>query len=247
MSAPGVYGAINAVCVELAARGIAKERVNEGEGYRYRSIDDVLDALAPLLAKHRLCIFPRVQKRTVVERAGPGEGLLLHVALRVAFTIMFVDDGTSHVVECYGEALDGGDKATAKAMSIAYKLAMIHAFCIPIAGADDPDRTTIRLKQPVHVPEPVQGWDQWAADVSEMVSLCESDEAIRSIEKRQCALLRSMSRERPDLYSDLGQAVSHRRQELSGQPKRAVPAAGRKREAKRKPLGPAKRLQTANT
>ena len=50
MSAPSVYAAINAVSAELAEHGIAKSHVNEADDYKYRSIDDLLDRLAPLLA-----------------------------------------------------------------------------------------------------------------------------------------------------------------------------------------------------
>ena len=36
--------------------------------------------------------------------------MLFHVCLRVAFTLTSVDDGSSHSVEAYGEALDPSDK-----------------------------------------------------------------------------------------------------------------------------------------
>ena len=68
MAAPSIYGAINAVTAELAGSGIAKNRTNLVEGYKYRSIDDVLNRLAPLLAKHRLCVLPRVVDRTTFDR-----------------------------------------------------------------------------------------------------------------------------------------------------------------------------------
>ena len=60
MAAPSVYAAINAITADLAGSGIRKTRFNEADEYRYRSIDDVLNRLAPLLAKHRLCVLPRV-------------------------------------------------------------------------------------------------------------------------------------------------------------------------------------------
>ena len=75
MSAPSVYAAINAVSAELADHGIAKTRVNEADDYCYRSIDDLLDRLALLLAKHRLCVLPRALKRTEVERQDEGRSL----------------------------------------------------------------------------------------------------------------------------------------------------------------------------
>jgi hypothetical protein len=55
-----VYGAINAVSAALSKDGMAKERLNACDDYLYRSIDDVLARLAPLLAENRLCILPQV-------------------------------------------------------------------------------------------------------------------------------------------------------------------------------------------
>lgn len=211
MSAPSVYAAIHGVAAELAAAGIGKAHTNEVEGYKYRSVDDVLDRLAPLLAKHRLCVLPNAIERTVLERRGESEGLLLHVALKVAFTLTSVDDGSAHVVEAYGEAMDGGDKATAKAMSTAYKSAMVQTFCIPVCVGDEPDKASHRLRARTHEAEPVQGWEQWAADIIDMITVCESEQAIGTVQERQRELLKAISRERPELYAALGEVFSARR------------------------------------
>jgi hypothetical protein len=215
VSAPSVYAAINAITAELSVNGIAKTRLNEVDDFKYRSIDDVLDRLAPLLAKHRLCVLPRALERTVAERADEQGRLVLHVALRVSFTLTSVDDGSSHVVEAYGEALDGGDKATAKAMSAAYKSAMVQTFCIPVQGTEDADRTTHRLSTKTHGPEPLQGWEQWCLDIGDIVSLCESEQAISMVQERNRDLLKSAAREQPHLYTQLGQAFLSRREVLS--------------------------------
>src|SRR5690349_16737248 len=177
MAAPSVYAAINAITAELASAGIPKSRFNEVDEYRYRSIDDVLNRLAPLLAKHRLCVLPRVTKRQVIERQDD-EQLLVDVVLKMAFSLVSADDGSSHLVEAYGEALDAGDKGTAKAMSAAYKSAMIQVFCIPVGDLEDADATSHRLAAKTHVPEPVQGWEQWARDIQDIVAVCESEAAI---------------------------------------------------------------------
>ena len=214
MSAPSVYAAINAIAGELAIRGISKTRTNEIDGYKYRSIDDVLDRLAPLLAKHRLCVLPRALERVVAEREDEQERFLRHVALRVSFTLASVDDGSSHTIEAYGEALDGGDKATAKAMSAAYKAAMVQVFCIPVSGAEDPDRTSHKLTARTHVSEPVQGWAQWVLDIEDIVSLCESEQAIATVQERNRELLKALSREQPALYEELGREFTIRRELL---------------------------------
>jgi hypothetical protein len=239
VSAPSVYAAINAITAELAANGIAKNRTNEIDDYKYRSIDDVLDRLAPLLAKHRLCVLPRALERSVTERADEQNRLLLHVALRVSFTLTSVDDGTSHVVEAFGEALDGGDKATAKAMSAAYKAAMVQAFCIPVLGGEDADRTTHRLAPKAHSPEPLQGWIQWCLDIEDIVSLCESEAAISMVQERNRDLLKALAREQPQLYAELGQAFVSRREVLAERV--SAPKVKRSRapeSGKRKPAQP---------
>jgi hypothetical protein len=214
MAAPTVYAAINAVSAALAKSGIAKTHLNQIDDYRYRSIDDLLDRLGPLLAEHRLCVLPRALEREVVERSDEGRRLLLHVALRVAFTLTSVEDGSSHVVEAFGEALDVSDKATAKAMSAAYKSAMVQTFCIPLSGTEDADRTSPKLTSRTHVAEPVQGWEQWVNDIEDIVSVCETEQAIAIVQERNRELLKSLSRERADLYQQLGQALNSRRQTI---------------------------------
>jgi ERF superfamily protein len=214
MSAPSVYAAINAISAELAEHGIAKTHVNEVDDYKYRSIDDLLDRLAPLLAKHRLCVLPRVCKRTLVERQDEGQHSLFHVSLKVAFTLTSVDDGSTHIVETYGEALDPSDKATAKAMTAAYKSAMVQTFCIPVSGSEDPDKNSPRTSSRTHSPEPVQGWEQWAKDIEDIVSLCESEAAIELVQQRNRQLLIAISRERQDLYRELGECFGVRRDAL---------------------------------
>ena len=83
---------------------------------------------------------------------------------------MSADDGSRHSVEAFGEALDGGDKGTAKAMSAAYKSAMVQTFCIPVAENDDADAASHRLAAArTHAPEPVQGWAQWMRDIGDIV------------------------------------------------------------------------------
>jgi hypothetical protein len=232
MSAPSVYAAINAISAELAQHGIAKSHVNEADEYNYRSIDDVLDRLAPLLAKHRLCVLPRALDRTEVERRDEGKQSLFHVSLKVAFTLTSVDDGSNHIVEVYGEALDASDKATAKAMSAAYKSAMLQTFCIPVAGTEDPDQSSPKLQSRLHSPEPVQGWEQWCRDIEDIIAVCESESALHLVQERNRELLLSLSRERADLYRQIGEAFGSRREALMSKPrpkdKRKSRSPGRK-------------------
>jgi hypothetical protein len=96
---PRVYAAIAVITAELAGVGIAKAQVNAQDGYAYRGIDDVLKALAPLLARHKLCVLPRVLERSVTERQGVLGNLLISVSLQVAFDLVSARDGSLHAIE----------------------------------------------------------------------------------------------------------------------------------------------------
>ena len=216
MRPPEVYRAINAVTAALAGDGIAKSRTNAIELYQYRSIDDVLNRLAPLIAEHRLCILPRVLERVITDRPSPATPLRVNVMVRVAFDLVSVDDGSVHAIEAYGEALDEGDKGTAKAMSAAYKAVMLQAFCIPVAGTEDADAAlTARVTRPSALTgEPVEGWDRWAKEVMDTLGICESIAAVDRVQSGKRPQLRAISRERPDLYSALGECFAQQRESL---------------------------------
>jgi hypothetical protein len=138
-----VYKAINAVQADLATVGITKDRRNQqGSGYNFRGIDDVYNTIAPLLAKHGLCILPRVLSREVTERVSQKGGALFYVTVEVEFDFVAAEDGSKHIVKTFGEAMDSGDKATNKAMSAAYKYACFQAFSIPTEADNDADSST---------------------------------------------------------------------------------------------------------
>lgn len=137
-----VYKAINAVQAALAKTGISKANRNQQQGYNFRGIDDVYNALSPLLAEHGLCILPRVLARTVEQHQTAKGGTLFYVTVEAEFDFVCAEDGSKHTVKTFGEAMDSGDKATNKAMSAAYKYAAMQAFAIPTEGDNDADAQT---------------------------------------------------------------------------------------------------------
>lgn len=142
-----VYKAINAVQAELAKTGILKSRRNtQGSGYNFRGIDDVYNAIAPLLAQHGLCILPRILARTCDERQTQKGGAIFYVTVEAEFDLVCAEDGSKHTVRTFGEAMDMSDKATNKAMSAAYKYAAFQTFAIPTEADNDADAHTHELK-----------------------------------------------------------------------------------------------------
>jgi hypothetical protein len=211
-----VYHAINAVAAAMAHDGVAKTRLNSHDNYLYRSIDDVLERLAPLLAQHRLCILPRVLNREAVDRQDESGGLLVSVTLRVGFDLVCAEDGSAHTIEAYGEALDQGDKATAKAMQSAYKYAVLQAFCVPAAQLEDADARTHRIKV-AQLIEPVEGWASWSENLREAVAQCADLLSIEQLQDEHRSTLASLARERPELYNALGQAFAGHKAEFANQ------------------------------
>jgi len=142
-TAPHVIRAMNAVTAELAGEGVSKSRSNQQQGYKFRGIDEVLNALARVIAENKLVIIPHVQTRELTERQTKSGGVLFFVTVRVDYTFISAEDGSREAVGPFdGEAMDSADKATNKAMSAAYKYMAIQTFCIPTEGDNDADATT---------------------------------------------------------------------------------------------------------
>jgi hypothetical protein len=162
-TAKNVYQLIAAVTKALAHDGISKSRKNQQQGYSFRGIDDVYNALAPVLAEHELVILPRMLSREVVERTTQKGGVLFNVTVEAEFDFVSAADGSKHVVKTYGEAMDSADKATNKAMSAAYKYAAFQTFCIPTEGDNDADATTHGdIKPASSLPA---GYEKWLSEL----------------------------------------------------------------------------------
>lgn len=146
-----VYKAIAKVSAALASQGIGKNQENTNQNFKFRGIDDILNALARLLAENSLVIIPRVissqRNEKVTDKSFTDdrgnfikkESVLFYVSVKVEFDIISAKDGSKHTAAIEGEAMDSGDKATNKAMSAAYKYMAILTFCIPTEGENDPD------------------------------------------------------------------------------------------------------------
>jgi hypothetical protein len=162
---PEVYKAIAAVMEDVGREGIAKDRKNQQQGYSFRGIDDVYNALAPILARHHLIIVPRVLSREKTERDTQKGGVLFYVVVHVEFDIICSVDGSRITAATYGEAMDSADKATNKAMSAAYKYMAMQTFCIPTEGDNDADAHHHEVRRDAAPsPSPVRSQQATGAD-----------------------------------------------------------------------------------
>lgn len=156
-----VYQAIKDVAARMAHTGISKSRENKEQKFKFRGIDETLNALAPVLSECGLVVLPRMLSRSITERQTRSGNPLFSVVVDAEFDFVAVEDGSKHTVKTYGEAMDTGDKATNKAMSIAYKYAAFLAFCIPVEGmGEDADTHTHDV-----APTLPAGYEDWVLDL----------------------------------------------------------------------------------
>lgn len=133
---PAIYKAIIGVMAEINA--IGKDRKNQQQGFAYRGIDDVMNELHAALTKNKVFVVPEVlnEERSTGKTRNGGD--LFYTRLKIRFTF-YTDDGSSVSAVVIGEAMDSGDKASNKALSIGLKYAMLQVFCIPTEDEKDPD------------------------------------------------------------------------------------------------------------
>lgn len=131
-----IYQRIPAIMRALGA--VPKAQQNEKQGYPYRGIDDVLNALHPLLAQYGVFPVPEVLECVQTER-DTRNSRVLHTILTVRYTF-YAEDGSSVATTVKGEGMDNGDKSMNKAMSAAFKYALIQIFAIPTAELLDSER-----------------------------------------------------------------------------------------------------------
>lgn len=141
-----IYDAIPKIMAEIGA--IGKNQKNVQQGFMYRGIDSVMNALQPLLYKHGVFVVPEVLEHKREDRiTAKGNGLIYSVCtIRYTF---YATDGSSVSAVVVGEGMDSGDKATNKAMAIAFKYACFQVFCIPTEEMKDPDAETPPPSEPL--------------------------------------------------------------------------------------------------
>ncbi|ODU22748.1 MAG: hypothetical protein ABS87_00860 [Sphingomonas sp. SCN 67-18] len=220
---PAVYSAIAAIQGELAKVGISKDGVNEQQKYRFRGIDQVYGALSPLLAKHGLCVLPRIVSRDMRERVSikeyngtKRESVLFYVTVEAEFDFVATSDGSTHTVRTFGEAMDSGDKATNKAMSAAYKYAAFMAFAIPTEGDNDADETTHDVRPTeaqADAPDmtPKGGWGDWATLLLETIASSPSNDALDKLRDNEKQRINASKKEDATMYKAIGDAFKARR------------------------------------
>lgn len=149
-SPKAIYGAIASIMNETKA--IVKSEFNKEQKFKFRSIDNVMNELHDIFAKHNVFIIPEVLDYRISEKPTRSGSVLYYTraTIRHRFTTI---DGSEVTTTTVGEAMDAGDKGMNKAMSIALKYALLQMLLIPTIENKDPDGTIPPETRPKTVSE----------------------------------------------------------------------------------------------
>lgn len=176
---PHVLQAIVAIEKAMSAEGIGKGRTNQQQNYKFRGIDDVLNALAAHYAENEIFVLPSYSDRVLHEYDGASGKRIANVCLTGSFRIVSARDASEITSGPFvGEAMDSADKATNKAMSAAYKYFAIQTFSIPTEGDNDADSTTHEVRPKAAAKQPGPMAEKVAEHVAAMAPV-ESQERLK--------------------------------------------------------------------
>lgn len=177
-----IYDAICGVMEDIGAVG--KNDLNKTQGFRYRGIDAVMNALNPAMIKNKVFCVPEILEQNREERQSTRGSMLIYSICRIRYRF-FTTDGSFVDAITVGEGMDSGDKATNKAMAIAFKYACFQTFCIPTEDLmDDPDKESPESKGKKQKPKGTQKETiTGSADAGSSATIGADQEKLSSIRK----------------------------------------------------------------
>jgi hypothetical protein len=132
-----IYAALSAVMKDVGA--VKKGDRNTVQNFMFRGVDAVVNAVYPALIEHGVTVQPNVRSYdygTVEVGQGERRKPMGHARVVVEYTFTSTEDGSAVTASAAGEAMDSGDKATPKAMSVALRTALLQSLMLP---TDDPE------------------------------------------------------------------------------------------------------------
>lgn len=142
-----IYKAIIGVMEDIGAVRKEKEYKSNQGNYKFRGIDDVMNALHPAMVNNKIFVVPVILEQ-IRETRTSRNGTAMYVSICKIRYEFYAEDGSCVSAVVIGEGMDTGDKATNKAMSIAFKYACFQVFCIPTEEMIDPDSERPEFDEP---------------------------------------------------------------------------------------------------
>lgn len=127
---------------------VAKKTKHQQQGFMYRGVDDVTIAADDALTKHGVIGPVPYTESVAYESTEVGKN---RTPTRIAQVMvkyrLYGPRGDYVETQVPGEAMDSGDKSTPKAMSVAYRIALLQMLRIP-TGEKDPTANNYQRSEP---------------------------------------------------------------------------------------------------
>lgn len=120
---------------------VRKRDKNTQQGFMFRGVEAVVNAVGPHLDKLGIVSVPILEKSTYeTVEVGKNRTPMGHITIEVTYRF-YGPAGDYIEARVPGEAMDGGDKAMSKAMSVAWRTALIQVLNLR-TNDPDPDETS---------------------------------------------------------------------------------------------------------
>ncbi len=127
--------------------GYVQKQKTPGLSYSYAGEAALIEAVRPELAANGVVVYPQDVNVIKDEKYTTAKGgTMARVLAKYTFVFHHASSGESIMVQALGEAADSGDKAAAKAATIALKYALRQALLIETG--DDPDKEVVEAAAP---------------------------------------------------------------------------------------------------
>lgn len=156
---------------------IRKEERNKDQNFNFRGIDTVINTVGPIERELGLFVYPEVVDVATDQHTYGSRGTLgFRTRVQVRFHWVGPRRGDELIVgPVAAEAIDTGDKGTAKAMSVALRTMYLQTLTIP-TDEPDPDATSYQ----VIPPEPAASNPEVLADLTNRVNNATDADSLRS-------------------------------------------------------------------
>lgn len=157
---------------------VAKGDKNQSQGWNFRGVDAVVNAVSPALREAGVVVVPYVEAHEVSTVQTSGGKPMQSAKVRVRYTFYGLDGDCIEAVSV-GEAFDSGDKATAKAMSVALRTCLLQALMLP-TNDPDPDHDVYQVEVSRFDPTDLDTWPDTLTQVEAkevVLAHCKGDKA----------------------------------------------------------------------
>lgn len=176
-------------------------------GYKFRGIDDVLNALQPALLEGGVLVVPYVESVVREDRVTKSGATQIYTLIEAQYHF-YGSEGDKITAKVVGEGQDTGDKSANKAMSSAFKNAIIQVLSIKTEEAER-DSEASEVEKPLPKAKEVKEPKKTKADLFDAAESWQSLKEVVTLmagghdEKEVCKLILDADSQATELPDDV--------------------------------------------